>query len=171
MQSWLGRALTAQERFFESLLRRTLGNEQSWLNGPTLREVAARNPELFVVAAISLLESIKSPPTRSRLYAKLSECPEFLLQLIYPDQFSRAQFLEICRVLKRIDDRLDIKLARLLPGRHADDYELPANVLLRLLDVLHAISLGPRLVQVLCHLTGHADPRIASKAVILTGHR
>src|SRR5262249_54311572 len=102
---------------------------------------------------------------------QLMECPEFLLQLVSPDQFSEKQFHKVCRDLKQIDDFFDLRLARLVPGRHNDEYQLQPRVVVRLLDVLHAISSGPRLVQMLGHLTHHPDERIASKAAMLMGHR
>jgi HEAT repeats len=135
------------------------------------QDIAARSPQLLLPAAISLLYSESHPVGRRRLYLQLMECPEFLLQLVQPEWFSQQQFLKVCQALKEIDDLLDLRLARLVPGRRADDYELPREVVLRLLDVLHAISSGPRLVQVLGHLTNYPDERIASKAAMLVGHR
>jgi hypothetical protein len=171
MQNLLGRRLTPEERAFESSLRDALGSQERRQARSTFHDIAARSPQLFLPAAISLLESESQPVGRRRLYLQLMECPEFLIQLVQPEWFSQQQFLKVCQALKQIDDLLDLRLARLVPGRHADDYELSREVILRLLDVLHTISSGPRLIQVLGHLTNYPDEHIASKATMLVGHR
>ncbi len=167
----LGRRLTPEEIAFESQLRDALGNQERRQARSKFPDIAARSPQLLLPAAISLLESESHPVGRRRLYLQLMECPEFLIQLVQPQWFSREQFLKVCQALKEIDDLLDLRLARLVPGRHSDDYELPREVVLRLLDVLHTISSGPRLIQVIGHLANYPDERIASKATMLVGHR
>ena len=88
--------------------------------------------------------------------------------LLQSGRFDRSRLLEICRGVKEIDDLLDVGLA---PGRHENAYGLPSEVVLRLLDVLHVISSGPRLMQILGHLTRHPDERVASKAALLVACR
>jgi hypothetical protein len=127
---------------------------------------------MFCSAGLAMLESETDSGERRRLYAELLECPEFLVEMANPDRFDRKQFLEVCRWLKdNVDDFLDLRLARLTPGRHGDEYGLAPEVVLRILDVLHTISSGPRLVQVIGHLVRHPNEQIASKATLLLGHR
>jgi HEAT repeats len=171
MQSLLGRELTPEERPLEALLRRELAGHERRPVRSAIRDMAARSPKLFLAAALSMLESTSLAGDRRKLYMQFVECPEFLLELVHPDRLSRTQLIAVCQELKQIDDFLDLRLARLVPGRHADEYGLPPETILRLLDVLHMISSGPRLVQVLGHLTGSRNERIASKATILMGHR
>jgi hypothetical protein len=136
-----------------------------------VRDIAARSPKLFLAVALSMLESIPLAEARRKLYMQFVACPEFLLEIVHPDRFSRTQLIAVCQELKQIDDFLDLRLARLAPGRYADEYGLPPETVLRLLDVLHLISSGPRLVQVLGHLTSYPDERIVSKAAMLMGRR
>jgi hypothetical protein len=99
----------------------------------------------------------------------LLECPDFLLLLIQSSQFDWPRLREVCKGLKRIDDLLDVSLARLAPGRHENVYRLTPEVVLRLLDILHVISSGPQLIQILGHLTRDPDERVSSKAAMLIG--
>jgi HEAT repeats len=137
----------------------------------SIRALAAASPEEFIAAALAMLESKSDRGDQHRIYTSLLECPEFLLQLFLSDQFDRSRLLEVCRGLKEIDDLLDVRLARLAPGRHEDAHGLPPEVVLRVLDILHVISSGPRLIQIVVHLAHHPDERVASKAAMLIGRR
>ena len=171
MQSLLGRELTEEEQIVEAALRHAFFIEDKRCSQATISQIAAASPEEFVAAGLAMLESKVDPGERCILRKRLLECPEFLLQLFLSKRFDRTRLLEICRSLKELDDLLDIRLARLAPGRHVDAHGLAPKIVLRLLDVLHVISSGPRLIQIIGHLARHPDERVASKAAMLIGHR
>lgn len=170
MPGLLGRELTEDEQKVEAALRHAFFIQDKRCSQATISQIAATSPEEFVAAGLAILES-KVDPGERILHKRLLECPEFLLQLFLSERFDRTRLLEICRSLKELDDLLDIRLARLAPGRHADAHGLAPKIVLRLLDVLHVISSGPRLIQIIGHLARHPDERVASKAAMLIGHR
>jgi hypothetical protein len=171
MPKLLGRELTGEERKVEAALRHALFVPDKRSSLARVRDLAAAGPEEFVAAALAMLESKADRGDQHRIYMSLLECPEFLLQLFLSDQFDRSRLLEVCRCLKEIDDLLDVRLARLVPGRHENAHGLAPEVVLRLLDILHVISSGPRLLQTVVHLARHPDERVASKAAMLIGRR
>lgn len=164
--------MTTEERSFRVHMKRELNSPAKRETRHALRDAAEHSPGWFFCAGLTILESEMNSSERRRLYTELLECPEFLRELANPDRFDRKQFLEVCRWLKsNVDDFLDLRLARLTPGRHADEHQLGPQVVLRILEVLHAISSGPRLVQVISHLANHPHEQIASKATLLLGRR
>jgi hypothetical protein len=169
MTGFSGRELTTEERNVQASLQGALGQPE-WLSLATIRTLAAARPGEFMTAALSMLESKSDPSARRWLCQRLLQFPEFLQQLFHSDRLERTQLIEICRALKEADDFLDTRLARLASGRE-DSSRLTPEIVLRLLDVLHEISSGPRLVQMIGHLTRHPDERVASKAAMLIGHR
>jgi HEAT repeat protein len=172
MANLLGRALTPEERSFRVQLKRELNSSAKRETRHALRDAAEQSPEWFFCAGLAMLESETDSAERRRVYTEFLECPEFLKELANPDRFDRKQFVEVCRWLKdNIDDFLDLRLARMTPGRHDDEHRLAPEAVLRILEVLHAISSGPRLVQVIGHLANHPHEQIASKATLLLGHR
>jgi hypothetical protein len=172
MGNLLGRVLTPEERIFRAQLQRELTSLAKRTTRSELRDAAEHSPQRFFAAGLAMLESETDSAERHRLYTELLECPEFFTELVNPDRFDREQFLEVCRWLKNnVDDFLDLRLARLTPGRHDDEHGLAPEVVLRILEVLHAISSGPRLVQVIGHLARHPHEQIASKATLLLGRR
>src|ERR1019366_4081992 len=86
----------------------------------TIRELAEQDPELFFTEALALLESTPAPHICQNLYPTLLDCPPFLVQVNRPDPFSRDQVIEVWRNSTRTSTRLDIRLARLVPGRSED---------------------------------------------------
>jgi len=169
MTGFLGRELTMEERDVQASLQGALDSPE-WLALGTIRTLAKTRPAEFMAAALAMLESHSDPGARHWLSLRLLQFPEFLPRLFYSDDFERAQLIEICRVLKKTDDLLDTRLARMASARNDDSRQTP-DAILRLLDILHEISDGPRLVQMIGHLTHHADERVASKAAKLIGHR
>jgi hypothetical protein len=139
------------------------------LAAKALAEVAAQSQELFFPAALAMLDSpADSCPD---LRTTLLKCPEFLTQLVNPNRFEYHQLRDICCEFGRVDALLDIRLARLAPGRGEDLHHLDSDSLVRLITILNEISAGPRLFLVMSHLATHPDPRVASKAAILLGRR
>lgn len=168
----LGRDLTAEEKDVQCTLIRVLNQYgRVRASNVTVHHVAAGSPELFFAAALSLLDLQLDPLVRQGLLTHLLECPDFLIQLIRPDRFSRERLVEICRRLMKIDPLLDVRLARLTPHRFEGAGPLDPEAVVHLLDVLNEISPGSRLVVKLSHLTHYPDQRIAAKATLLMGRR
>jgi HEAT repeat protein len=71
----------------------------------------------------------------------------------------------------RIDGLFDVRLARLLPRRYEAESGLDTATVTRVLDILHEISAGPRLILLLNHLTHNSNQQIASKATMLIARR
>lgn len=136
-----------------------------------LGQIAAEKPDLFFAAAMERLQAPPTSPGQGKQSLQLLDVPEFLLQLASPERLSREDLLRFCQQMIQQDPLLDVKLARLLPGRHADPYDLGADGVVHLMDVLDALSPGPRLTMTIGHLTKHGDRRIASKAALLIGRR
>ena len=171
MSSLLGRELTVEEQATEALLRNVLETQEKRTIAASIQSIARSQPAAFMAAAIYMLDAETTLEGRRGLYKQWLDCPEFLLELVHPDRFSAEQLLAVCRGLKEIDDMLDVQLGRLMPGRHDDAIGMFPDVVLRVLDVLDAISAGSRLILMLGHLTEHKNPRIASKATMLVGKR
>jgi len=136
-----------------------------------LRDASAADPELFFQAGYRLLESLAGLPERTRASKGLLGCPQFLIELTRKERFSLTKLVQLCRDFASIDTRLDIRLANLLPGRRDDPYGLGADVVARILDVLNEITVGPRLILPLSHLTAHPNRGVAEKATLLIGRR
>ena len=136
-----------------------------------LREASVADPELFFQAGYRLLESLAGSPECAKVCKRLLGCPVFLVELTRSNRFGLQKLLQICRNLAAMDSNLDIRLANLLPGRREDPCGLSPSVVERILEVLNDISVGPRLILPLGHLTSHSDPGVAEKATILIGRR
>jgi hypothetical protein len=146
--------------------------EGSTLGKTALRDAAGSDPELFFQAAFRLLESVASSSCdRNRMYCGMLGCPMFLIELTRTERFSRDKLLQLCRRFLEVDKRLDIRLANLLPGRSENRYGLEPEAIARILDILNEISVGPRLVLLLNHLTSHPHVKVAEKATVLMGRR
>jgi len=136
-----------------------------------LRQASLSDPELFFQAGYRLVESLAGSPDGAKVCKRLLGCPAFLIELTRKERFSLQKLLQICRTFAAIDTRLDIRLANLLPGRREDPYGLDAEEVVRILEVLNDISVGPRLILPLGHLTSHPNPTVAEKATLLIGRR
>lgn len=137
----------------------------------TLRSIAVEEPDLFFAAAMECLQAEPASTGERNRNLHLLDVPEFLHQLVSPARLSREELLEFFRQLMLRNPLLDVTLARLLPGRYEDLHGLDSAVAVGLMDVLDAISPGPRLTMMIGHLTQNADPRIASKAALLISRR
>jgi hypothetical protein len=136
-----------------------------------LRQASLSDPELFFQAGYRLVESLAGSPECAKVCKRLLGCPVFLIELTRKQRFSLQKLLQICRTFAALDGRLDIRLANLLPGRREDPCGLSAEVVVRILEVLNDISVGPRLILPLGHLTAHPNPTVAEKATLLIGRR
>ena len=136
-----------------------------------LQDLAAKEPSLFFAAGVARLQLEGGPPGHRKRSLRLLDTPAFLLELVRSELFSTQELKDFCAKHVREDSLLDVKLARLMPGRQSDDYHLEASLILRILDVLDEISPGPRLLMIIGHLTRHPEKHVASKAALLVGRR
>ena len=136
-----------------------------------LASLAAPDPDSFFAAGLARLELKGGSLAHRKRSLRLLDAPAFLLELVRSPVFSADRLKEFCHELIREDSLLDVKLARLLPGRRQDDYQLDSGLILRVLGLLDEISQGPRLLMIVGHLTRHPDKRVASKAALLVGRR
>jgi len=148
-----------------------VGPEKSGQVRAAFNDTSVSDPELFFQAACRFLESVADSPQRAKAYTSVLGCPEFLIELTRKGRFSLPKLVEICRDFAAIDKRLDIRLANLLPGRSEDRHKLEPEAVARILEVLNEVSVGPRLILLLNHLTAYPHPRVAEKATILMGRR
>ena len=105
-----------------------------------IRELAEPNPALFFEIGVSVLESLRESPARAKAYVRLLECQEFLRELIRPGRYSDKELKRLCASWVKIDGLLDLRLARLIPGRDEDSAGFPPELVARVLEVLHQIS-------------------------------
>jgi len=139
---------------------------------PELLEALAKEaPGLFFQAGLARLELKDGLPIYRKRSLRLLDTPAFLLRLVCSDHFSTSELKAFCAACIREDPLLDVKLARLMPSRGADEYHLATSSILRILDVLDEVSRGPRLLMIIGHLVCHPDHHVASKAALLIGRR
>jgi hypothetical protein len=136
-----------------------------------MQDLAEKDPRLFFEAGVVRLGLEGGAPAQRKRSLRLFDAPAFLLELVRSDFFSTKDLKDFCARHIREDSLLDVKLARLMPGRQSDNYQLETSVILRILDVLDAISPGPRLLMIIGHLTHYPEHHIASKATLLVGRR
>lgn len=137
----------------------------------TLQWLAERNPRMFLAAGIKRLERAGESPGYRKRSLRVLEIPAFLVELVRSERFDNQGLIEFCAMYVREDPLLDVKLARLMPGRQVDTYQLGPAIVLRILEVLDLISPGPRLLMIIGHLTHYKDHHVASKAALLVGRR
>ena len=136
----------------------------------SIQAILSSAPDHLIPAALFLLRSERNATRRREIYTTLVDYPEFLLQVVRPD-VQRGKAIEICHELMRVDGLFDVRLAHLLPRRYEGECNLDTATVTRVLDILHEISAGPRLILLLNHLTHSANQQIASKATMLIAQR
>ncbi len=160
---------TATRALLWSILTKTTLSEHAAQE--TILKIAAPDPALFFEVGISVLDSQPASPRRVRAFVRLVECQAFLKELIRIGRHSDREFKRLCAAWIQIDSFLDVRLARLLPGRTEDTAGLAPELVARVLEVLHHISTGPRLIHMVNHLRHHPHPLVAEKATVLVGRR
>ena len=172
MDTGLGQDYSAAIRALQISLKAGLQfSEGSMHAQAALWQASVSDPEMFFQAGHRLVESLAGSPECTRVCKGLLSCPIFLIELTRKARFSIPKLVQVCRDFAAIDTRLDIRLANLLPGRREDPYGLGVEVVARILEVLNEISVGPRLILPLGHLTEHPDRMVAEKATLLIGRR
>lgn len=137
----------------------------------TLALLSRDRPDLFVAAAMSLIDLPPSSDSQRFLCNHLINTPAFLAFIGHPDHFSRPALAEILRVLMQVDPLADAKLATTLRMWRRNDEDVDKATVLRILDVLDEFSPGRRLVMTLSQLVRDTDQPVASKAALVMGRR
>jgi hypothetical protein len=136
-----------------------------------MRDVTAVDSRLFFRAAASLILAENDSPGIRSLSGLTVNFPDFLEYLGDASLFTRAERLDLCVRLMRVESLLDVKLARQLPRHGGDESRLDPEFVVSFLDILDRISPGGRLIPVVSHLTQHPNERIRSRAALLLGRR
>lgn len=138
-----------------------------------LRNLLASQPVAVCAVIGPLLESLpESGATRQFLTALLAGFEKFPAILSDPLAMSLPAAVKLAAAVARTEPMLDTKLARwLLRGVGADPDPVAADPIriLRLLEILAALSEGGRTIPVLVQLLRHPDPRVRSKVALMAG--
>src|ERR1022692_1079732 len=141
------------------------------MQGRMLRAMLVENPKKFSSGALQAL--LKGGDVRGHKYIiTLLLQNGFLVEDLYdPEIFTKELSIALAQKLAQIEPQLDSRLARLLPGRGDGSPEVQGKVAERVLDLVEAISSGPRIVPLIAHLTLSSDSRLRSRAVLMIGKR
>lgn len=137
-----------------------------------LRERRDQDFSAFETDALRSLAELEDSPGARYLVTLLrqEEDESLLARAVDPASFDLARAVRVVSALRRVDPQADVRLARMLLGN-----ALAPGHAHRALEVLEAISDGPRLVPVLLQLYRHlaenspAKPRLL--AIIAKYHR
>ncbi|HTX33420.1 MAG TPA: HEAT repeat domain-containing protein [Bryobacteraceae bacterium] len=131
---------------------------------PLIREILGADRRAFLPKALEVLH--EGPESRGAQYVMtLLVANDLLLPALCDPSLDREQAVALARGALRVDSMADITLAKALVHRNEETVAHPA----RLMDILDAISSGPRILPSLLRLLHHDDPHIRSKAVLMIG--
>jgi HEAT repeat protein len=136
-----------------------------------MRRLLDSNREEFTRAALALVKG--SDYSAGHQYALTLLVTNNLIidKLADPRATEVGEAVEIARrIQSTVDSFLDIKLIRLLlPNNHTPAAVTEPAALLRVLEIIGAISDGSRIMTLLTQLLGHPDGRVRSKVALLVG--
>ena len=134
-----------------------------------LRDLVLADRQAFLDGAMALLNS----PEESRglhYLVTLIVSQDLLLQALSNPLFTQEQALALARSAMRVDSLADVTLAKqLADSASAEGSPLPPDRVGRLMEILAAISDGPRVLPSLMRMLRHPNPYLRSKAVKLIG--
>ena len=138
-----------------------------------LRNLAREHPDLFFAVAAKHLESVEDSPAYRLLARLLIRHASFFHRFADPARCSCESAVHLFRCLLKVEPALDVRLARMLPGRnHLGPGEvLNGKAAERAMVILDQTSPGPRLRSVVAHLPNSTDPRHSSKGALFLGRR
>ncbi len=135
-----------------------------------LESLSARDPEGFYNASISVLREGVESAGRRHLARILVKNYRLVEALCDPAAFTLEEAVDLGRKVALVEPRIDQLLIDLFSSARPSARTAgggPDHI--RLLEVLGAVTKGRRLTYFVRGLTGHSDPRIRSKAVLLLG--
>lgn len=138
-----------------------------------LRDLLNSDPARFCASILPALAKVpEDAPVRQFVAGLLAASEHLPAVLADPAVMSLREASALARWIARSEPALDLKLARWLLsglGKCPDpDAANPARIL-RILDILAAVSEGQRVVSALVQLLRHSDPKVRSKATMLAG--
>jgi HEAT repeat protein len=122
---------------------------------------------------VNILESRAESPAYRFLALLLIRQESFFERFADPARCSTESAVHLFRRLLAVDPVLDVKLARMLPGRNdlSDANALSGGAVERAMGILDQTSPGPRLMSVVAPLLNNSDPRVSSKGALFVGRR
>lgn len=138
-----------------------------------LRDLVNAEPGRFCAFVGPILEKLPPEAPVRNFVAGLMAGHQGLPRILAdPAAMSLEAAVGLARCIARSDPMLDSRLARWLLrglGSHSDPEAADPARILRILDILAAISDNRRTVAVLVQLLRHQHPRVRSKAALLAG--
>ena len=132
-----------------------------------LRELRDMHPEHFKQSALRAIADLPENPG-IRFLSTLVPLDEPILELISsPKAFDLDRARRIVEVMRRIDSQAEAKLLRLVYANPARPLAPP--VVDRILDIVDAVSEGPRLVPVLMQIFRSANPHLRARLSLSIG--
>ena len=132
-----------------------------------LRQLRDLDPGRFQEASLRAIADM-AENSGIGFVAKLVPLTEPILELIAnPKAFEQAQARRILEVMRRIDNQTEAKLLRLISANPAKP--MPPQMSDRILELVDAVSDGPRLVPVLMQLFRSANPYVRARLSLSIG--
>src|SRR5947209_20456330 len=123
MTTILERPLNEQECLMLGFLQRAVNEFNSNVAAPgIMRRLANERPGIFFIAAVRLLRDAAETPARRHLAGLLLNQPEAIARLMDLRQFTRLDTALLFKRLMEVDQMLDVRVARELPGRHGEQH-------------------------------------------------
>jgi HEAT repeat protein len=137
-------------------------------NRRLIRDMAERDWHMFYSAAVLVLKNQQD--SHCGLYLiKLLIGHDLLIDALCDPALSREQAMAVARAASRIDSMTDVNLATFLAdGEVVNDTVRPAE-LMRLMEILAAVSNFARILPALKRMARHPNPHVRSKAVLMIG--
>lgn len=146
-------------------LLESFSNQQGMVK-EELRRRFTRDPDKFARDAITVLKSGEDAPG-TRFLAHLVLGNETLVRTIAdPAECALEDAVAVARTIARADARLELELDRLLERSLKTKDPASNAVVLRVLDILDAVSSGNRAAQYQAELMNHAYAPVRSKAAL-----
>ena len=167
-----GLELTPEENVVRNYLKRAIDEDsRSLFRLRLIQRFAVETPELFVNAAISLLDLDDDSEALRFMIVKLLSQAGLMGVLSDPTRLDKNRAVRVFRRLMKHDRSLDVRLAQTLPDRYSVSQRLDLPACERALDVIDHVSEGRRIVPILGHLVDHPIPWISAKATLVVGKR
>jgi hypothetical protein len=131
-----------------------------------LRDLRDANPDSFEWAALCSLSEMEDCPGTRYLVTLLQEEDSLLRRITNPHLLSLHQAIRLIQALRHSDPQTEIRLLRLImPGAAP----VPDEVVERVLDLIDAVTDGPKLVPVLMQLYRSAPKRVRARLATTIG--
>jgi HEAT repeat protein len=130
-----------------------------------LRSLFERDPQSFVEGVVRLLRSKTGGPRGLQCVVGLLVSADRLFDVLC-GPLTREETIELARIGMQVDSMADVTLARRLSEEAA---QLSPMVVGRIMEAVHQLSDGSRILPWLMRLLRLPDPQLRSKAVLMIG--